>query len=184
MANFSYVVDGNTVTFTNSTSNATSYVWEFGDGGVSSQGDPVHTYGMDGNYEVSLTAYDDAGESDNITQTVTISSAAFTAGTLSSPTGKTWMLDGEASYYVGPCLGCNNWWGGIDAAGVIERACQLDDQWVFYDDGTMEHITDGVIWAEDYLGFAGECIDETELTPPLDVYGAPERTPLPPPTWR
>ncbi|MGB1671232.1 MAG: PKD domain-containing protein, partial [Flavobacteriales bacterium] len=69
---------------------------------VSSQEDPVHTYAMDGNYEVSLTAYDDAGESDNATQTVTISSASFMASALSSATGKTWMLDGEASYYVGP----------------------------------------------------------------------------------
>ena len=40
----------------------------------------------------------------------------------------------------------------------------------------MEHITDGVIWAEDYLGFNNECIDETELTPPLDVYGAGTHT--------
>jgi PKD repeat protein len=176
VANFSYAIDGNTVTFTNSTSNATSYVWEFGDGAVSSQEDPVHTYAMDGNYEVSLTAYDDAGESDNATQTVTISSASFMASTLSSATGKTWMLDGEASYYVGPCQGCNDWWGGIDANGVIERACQLDDQWVFYDDGTMEYITDGVIWAEDYLGFNNECIDETELVAPMDVYAASTHT--------
>ena len=177
MANFSYVIDGNTVTFTNSTSNATSYVWEFGDGGVSSEEDPVHTYAMDGNYEVTLTASDDAGESRQHHPNVDHQLCRLhRRRTLSSPDGKTWMLDGEASYYVGPCLGCNNWWGGIDANGVIERACQLDDQWVFYDDGTMEHITDGVIWAEDYLGFAGECIDETELTPPLDVYGAGTHT--------
>ena len=98
------------------------------------------------------------------------------ASALSSATGKTWLLDGEGSYYVGPCQGCNDWWGGIDANGVIERACQMDDQWVFYDDGTMEYITDGVIWAEDYLGYAGECIDETELVAPLDAYAAGTHT--------
>ena len=172
IANFTYAADGNTVTFTNGSSNATSYVWEFGDGGVSSQEDPVHTYGMDGNYEVTLTAYDDAGESANTSQTLTISSAVFTAADLASADGKTWMLDGENCYYVGPCQGCNDWWGGIDAAGVIERACQLDDQWVFHSDGTMEYITDGVIWAEDFLGGNNECIDETTLTPPLDAFAA------------
>lgn len=91
---------------------------------------------------------------------------------LSGPNGKSWILDGEGSYYVGPCQGCNNWWGGIDAAGVIERACQMDDQWVFYDDGTMEYITDGVIWAEDYIGGNFECLDETLLAAPMDAFAA------------
>ena len=40
----------------------------------------------------------------------------------------------------------------------------------------MEYITDGVIWAEDYLGFNNECIDETELVAPMDVYAADTHT--------
>ena len=171
-ANFSYVKDGSTVTFTNSSSNATGYSWDFGDGGMSAETNPVHTYAADGDYTVTLTATDDSGASNDNQQVLSISSAVFVASNLSSADGKTWSLDGEASYYVGPGQGNGDWWGGIDANGVVERACQLDDEWVFYDDGTMEYITDGVIWAEGYLGGANECLDETLLTPPLDAFGA------------
>jgi PKD repeat protein len=171
-ANFSYVKDGNQVTFTNSSSNATSYSWDFGDGGMSTEVNPVHTYAMDGDYMVTLTASDDGGASDENAQTISISPAVFTSDLLSDADGKAWRLDGEASYYVGPCQGCGDWWGGIDAAGVIERACQLDDEWIFFDDGTMEYTTEGVVWAEGYLGGGNECLDETLLTPPLDAFAA------------
>ena len=171
-ANFSYVKDGTNVTFTNSSSNATSYSWDFGDGASSVETNPVHSYAMDGDYSVTLTATDDAGQTNDKTEVISISSAVFTMDMISSAEGKTWSLDGENCYYVGPCQGCGDWWGGIDANGVVERSCQLDDEWVFYDDGTMEYITDGVIWAEDFLGGANECLDETLLVAPLDAYAA------------
>ena len=171
-ANFSSSTDGFTVSFTNSSSNATSYSWDFGDGAMSSETNPVHIYGSDGNYTVTLTAYDDAGGSNQISQDVAISSATFSPNVLSDADGKAWRLDGEASYYVGPCQGCGDWWGGIDANGVIERACQLDDEWIFFDDGTMEFTTEGFVWAENYLGASGECLDETLLASPFDVFGA------------
>ena len=171
-ANFSSIVDGYTATFSNSSSNATSYSWDFGDGAMSTETDPVHTYAADGNYTVTLTAYDDAGNSGQTSQDVAISSATFSPSVLSDADGKAWRLDGEASYNVGPCQGCGDWWGGIDANGVIERACQLDDEWIFFDDGTMEYTTEGFVWAENYLGSAGECLDETLLNAPFDVFAA------------
>ena len=53
---FSYTIDGLTVSFTNSSTQADSYIWNFGDGENSSQLDPVHTYPMPGNYTVTLNA--------------------------------------------------------------------------------------------------------------------------------
>jgi gliding motility-associated-like protein len=45
------------VNFTNSTAGATAYLWEFGDGAVSQEAKPSHTYSKLGNYEVYLTIY-------------------------------------------------------------------------------------------------------------------------------
>lgn len=43
-------------TFTNTSTGATAYKWEFGDGAISSEEDPVHEYKKTGNYQVCLTA--------------------------------------------------------------------------------------------------------------------------------
>ena len=59
--NFSFVTnpdcDNNTVNFTNNSTNATSYIWDLGDGTFSSDVNPVHTYTASGNYLVKLTAF-------------------------------------------------------------------------------------------------------------------------------
>ncbi len=58
-ANFEYVVDTNTVSFSNTSEGSiTSYYWEFGDGVTSTVKDPAHTYKTGGFYDVCLTAYD------------------------------------------------------------------------------------------------------------------------------
>jgi PKD repeat protein len=44
-----------TVSFIDSTTMATSYYWEFGDGDTSTMAEPTHTYGKDGVFDVSLT---------------------------------------------------------------------------------------------------------------------------------
>lgn len=47
--------------FTNNSSNATSYLWDFGDGNISSDVNPTHLYEEDGEYIVQLTAFNDCG---------------------------------------------------------------------------------------------------------------------------
>jgi PKD repeat protein len=51
-----------------------SYHWEFGDGGSSSQTNPSHTYTSAGSYEVTLKVTDAGGLSDTTTQTVHVGS--------------------------------------------------------------------------------------------------------------
>ena len=70
-ADFSSASNGATVDFTNNSSGATSYSWDFGDGNGSSDENPSHTYNEDGTYEVVLTATNDCG-STTTTQTVTV----------------------------------------------------------------------------------------------------------------
>lgn len=89
-AAFSFSVNNADVSFTNSSSDANSYAWDFGDGTSSSIMDPTKTYSDTGSYRVILTATNSCS-SEKDTQTVTISSLAFcatsSACTPQSPTG-------------------------------------------------------------------------------------------------
>jgi hypothetical protein len=57
VAGFTQVVDGLSVNFTSSSTGATSYQWNFGDGNTSTQTNPSHTYDGSGTYNVCLVAY-------------------------------------------------------------------------------------------------------------------------------
>ncbi len=49
------------ITFTNNSENATSYLWDFGDGTNSTETDPVHQYEKGGIYTIRLTAFGEDG---------------------------------------------------------------------------------------------------------------------------
>lgn len=59
------------VSFKNNTSNATSYLWDFGDNGTSTSANPQHLYALGGVYTVKLTATGPGG-STSATKTVNI----------------------------------------------------------------------------------------------------------------
>lgn len=72
VAAFTSVDNAGTVTFTDASTGATSWSWNFGDGSpTSSQQNPVHTYAVSGNYVVTLTVTNGCG-TDIITQTVNV----------------------------------------------------------------------------------------------------------------
>lgn len=87
-ASFSSVVSGDTVTFTNTSTNAVSYLWDFGDGNTSTEENPEHIYSQNGNYDVTLTAFGSC-DTTTVTQAVEIALvpvAAFSAGQTSGCT--------------------------------------------------------------------------------------------------
>ncbi len=146
---FSTSIDGMDVTFTNSSKDATTYAWDFGDDGSSSDLNPVHTYAANGDYPVSLTATGEGG-TDMMTQTVSIDVSAFI---------NTWMID--SSYQVATAYG--NYTVGTAVSGAnsapsaiyifagltdaIATSCTLE----LVDDGTVlvNGVASTTTWTED-----------------------------------
>lgn len=59
-----------TIDFSNSSINANSYSWFFGDGQTSSETNPSHTYMESGQFTITLIAFNSFGCSDTTTQTI------------------------------------------------------------------------------------------------------------------
>ncbi len=83
IANFSFVENNGAYEFTNLSMNATSYLWEFGDGNTSVDFEPVHNYATNGTYTVTLRVSGPCGV-DDFTETITVTNvlgptANFTA---------------------------------------------------------------------------------------------------------
>ncbi|NSW44612.1 MAG: PKD domain-containing protein [Bacteroidales bacterium] len=75
-ASFSYAVNQLDVNFTNSSLNANSYNWAYGDGMFSNAVNPIHTYASNGDYIVTLIATNDCG-SDTISQTIHVEASGI-----------------------------------------------------------------------------------------------------------
>lgn len=91
VANFTYAADGLTVTFTNSSTDATSYLWNFGDGTTSTETSPVHSYSAADDYKVTLTAANDAGDQSKKEVTISVAGAPkayFSATSIKERAGK------------------------------------------------------------------------------------------------
>jgi hypothetical protein len=71
----------------------------------------------------------------------------------------------EGSWSLSPTAGClgvgpdsaNTSWWTLDANGVIERSCLMDDSIVFNADGTYDHYMGGSTWLEDWQGVDEGC---------------------------
>jgi PKD repeat protein len=92
-AGFSFTIKNagvlpDTVTFVSTSSDATSFTWNFGDGGSGTGNNPQHVYSSSGNFNVKLVVTNQYG-SDSITQQVSI--------VLNKPTANfTFTLDNSA----------------------------------------------------------------------------------------
>lgn len=75
-ANFSYTTTSSTVNFSNSSQNASSYYWDFGDSKNATIANPTHTYTAKGTYIVKLIV-SKCGLSDTIVKTITIGTSGI-----------------------------------------------------------------------------------------------------------
>ncbi len=71
VADFAFEVNDKDVTFTNVSTDASSYEWDFGDGATSTEASPMHTYASYGTYTVTLTSKGSGG-SNTVSYDVTV----------------------------------------------------------------------------------------------------------------
>ncbi len=75
------------VSFENSSSNAFSYLWSFGDGNTSIEKDPAHTYTVPGEYTVTLKA-EGSGQRSLASQIITVEATSFRLYFIDNDAGK------------------------------------------------------------------------------------------------
>ena len=139
--------DWRVVDFTNFSTNASSYEWDFGDSNNSTEKDPTHTYAAGGTYDVTLTAID-GSKTKTSTKSLTISDPNQAIKDLTGETSKTWRLFREGvCMSVGPSADDPaGWWAGLTNDG--SRPCLYGQEFTFSLDGTYEFNDNGMFWAE------------------------------------
>lgn len=171
-AGFEYTVaDDSVVTFTNKSTGATTYAWDFGDGGTSTDENPVHTYtigGAEATFSASLKASGDGGD-DTKSMDVSVARSTDPNSPIQLLTGgdsKTWMLAPMVNAINFGPLGDQNtiWWGNLDGQWE-QRACLFDNTFTFNIDGSYTRDINGSLWKEwkvfDIDGGEG-CLDASE----------------------
>ena len=165
-ASFSMQMDGRTVTFTNTTENGETYLWDFGDGNTSTEKDPVHTYASDGIYMITLTASNPNGES-TVTKQAFVTGTELTAELLM---GGAWRPRAEnLSIFVGPGLGDYSWWSvpknflDGSTSGTDDWSCITDDEFTFADGGVYIYNTNGSARNYGYMGSPNGCWADEQI---------------------
>jgi len=158
----------NTFRFINTTPETFIHQWDF-DNGLTDEGEEVEMqFTSAGTYNVTLTAFNDGGFGTATREVNVVESLGVPCDEgsifelLTDCSSKAWSLDdGAGAYFVGPNPNETWWESPEDEASA--RPCAWNDEWIFDTEGTMIYDTKGDVWAEDYMGFAFECVSETEL---------------------
>lgn len=165
-AGFTAVTDGLKIDFTNTSINADSYSWDFGDGASSTEANPSHTYAAAGIYKVVLTATNAAG-STKYEQEFTLTTGSMVEADL---VGGPWKIRAEAnSIFVGPALGSNAWWGvpanffDGTSTGGDDWSCITNDEFIFTAGGAYQYKTNGDARNDGYMGSPNGCISDAQL---------------------
>lgn len=147
------------ITFTNFSTNFVTSAWSFGDGNISADENPVHTYAEAGTYDVTLTVVNASGTESTITKQVEVSDPAAKLTLLAGLDSKTWKLFREGiSLQWGAEPETNGIWSGLQNDG--KRPCLYEQEFTFTRDGQFIFDDKGVFWAE-YTPWLGTAIHET-----------------------
>ena len=101
-----------TVNFNNTSANATSYAWDFGDGGTSTAATPSHTYSAPGTYTVRLIASNVGNCQDTLIMPTYINISGVTASFTSSATSTCLNSNVSFTSTSTPAGGTSTWFFG------------------------------------------------------------------------
>jgi len=165
VAGFKAEVAGKTATFTNTSFEGTSYFWNFGDGGTSTETSPSHTYAAGGIYTVKLTV-----TKGNATTTAEKQITVSGDMTASDLIGGAWKVRNAAnSIFVGPGLGDPSWWqvpaNFLDGSstGGDDWSCMTNDEFIFSANGVYEYKTNGDARNDGYMGSPNGCWSDAQI---------------------
>ncbi|QSX41229.1 S8 family serine peptidase [Shewanella cyperi] len=83
-AEFSFTAAGLNVNFSDQSGDTdgavVTWLWDFGDGEISSLANPSHSYATGGSYQVNLTVTDNSGDSQSVTHTVAVAAPVSLMG--------------------------------------------------------------------------------------------------------
>ncbi|MBA6314440.1 hypothetical protein [Cellulophaga baltica] len=114
----------------------------------------TYTYAAAGEYTIRVVAKGASATTIEYEDTVSISDPV--SATLEDFIG-TWVLASEAgSFGVGPAIGDVSWFS-LDAQGIEDRACFIDDEYVFGSGGTFNTILGSETWIEAWQGGTDSC---------------------------
>lgn len=166
-ADFSMTNSGKTYTFTNTSSNATNYEWDFGDGTKATTKDATHTYASDGFYTVKMTASNSNGKA------VASKDVILLSGTLTDANlqGGAWKIKlDNKTIFVGPGLGDGSWWSvpknflDGSSTGGDDWSCMTNDEFIFSAGGIYEYKANGDVRNDGYMGSPNGCMPEAILS--------------------
>jgi uncharacterized protein (TIGR02145 family) len=166
VADFTFQINGLSITCNNTSTGADSYFWDFGDGQTSTEINPIHTYTNGSIYNVQLVATNQTGN-DTLTEMAFISNSVLTDALLQ---GAPWRVRAEEqSVFVGSGLGKSDWWslpksfltgGGY---GSDDWSCMPDDEFTFTSGGIFTYNTSGSARNDGYFGGSNGCITDAQI---------------------
>lgn len=177
-AGFEFSIENDSVvTFTNKSTGAESYEWDFGDGATSTDENPIHTYtigALEATFSVSLTAMGEGDVEDTESQDVDLVRSLDKNSDiykLTEGATKTWKLAPMANAVnFGPKDNENTIWWGNNEDHLTQRSCLFDNTYTFsFESSEMVRDINDMLWKEYKVfsndpeaGFGEGCLAETE----------------------
>ncbi|MBC7694490.1 MAG: gliding motility-associated C-terminal domain-containing protein [Burkholderiales bacterium] len=123
------VQSSTTINFSNNSINANTFNWNYGDGNTTSLINPTYSYSMDGNFSITLIAYNQWGCNDTIKKSIEVQTPLFipTAFTPDGdPKNETFVILGIENYPNNELKVFNRW------GNLVYSKKQYDNSWAGY----------------------------------------------------